>query len=59
MDSDSFKKFFGSTMGIVIAVLVLCFGLCACCLLFAAIGNSLEKPTPTSYAAPANCCLRI
>ena len=57
MDSDSFKKFFSSTMGIIAAVSVLIIILCLCCIVLAAIGQNSE--TPASYAAPANCCLRI
>lgn len=54
MDSDSFKKFFSSTMGIVAAVLILTLGLCVCCLVLAAAGQQIEKSkTPTGLIAPA------
>jgi len=57
MDSDSFKKYFSSSMGIIAAVSVLLIILCLCCIVLAAIGQNSE--TPTTYAAPANCCRSI
>lgn len=50
---DSFKTFFGSTMGIVAAILILLFGICLCCLVFYAIGLNEVERTPISLVAPA------
>lgn len=51
MDSD-FKKFFSSTMGIITAVFLVILVLCACCLIFAAIGQATQKK-PIGLTAPA------
>jgi hypothetical protein len=39
MNTD-FKKFFSSTMGIVVAILALLAGVCLCCMILYAVGLS-------------------
>lgn len=54
MDSNSFKTFFSSTMGIVTAFLILLAGICLCCMVFYAIGLSQEgQPGAFTYPTDA------
>jgi hypothetical protein len=58
MESDSFKKYFSGTMGIVAAALILLAGVCLCCMILYAIGLSQEQssliyPTDAAIVLPS------
>lgn len=49
MDTDSFRKFFGSTMGIIVAILAFFLVLCLLCLMCSAFGHLVKPDSPTGF----------